>query len=176
LRVGAWANYTIRNYDTDGITVASEMNMKESIGEGSPSEGAHVGQNCWKIITDQTAEGGTSTSIIYLAKNTMQGVRYELWMNNQLLYGYDLNATSTTNPGTSGQIDPSTVISHESCTVPAGTFADCMKAKTTNTFGGTTTTSYMWAHQNVPVWGLVKLESYSNDVLTSVMELTAYGG
>ncbi len=152
-----------------------ETHEKESI-----SEGTYNGQNCWLLITDmdQTNEGQTtsSTTIIYLSKSTLHGVRYEMYMNGELIYGYDLNDTSTTNPGTTGEIDPNTIISYETKTVAAGTFTDCAKASITTTTSAGTNTATIWAHQNVPVYGLVKMETYSGQQLTMTMELTAYGG
>lgn len=152
-----------------------ESHSKESI-----SEGTYSGQNCWLLITDsdQTVEGErtSSTTIIYLSKTTLQGVRYESYMNGALLYGWDLNNTSTTDPGTTGQIDPDTILSYETITVTAGTFTNCAKASTTTTTGAGTSVSYIWANQNVPVYGLVKMESYDGQQLSLSMELTAYGG
>ena len=125
--------------------------MKESI-----SEGTYKTQNCWLLTTDsdQTAEGETtsSTTIIYLSKTTLKGVRLEMYMNGELLYGYDINDTSTTNPETPSQIDPNTIISYETITVPAGTFTNCAKASVTSTTG----IAYVWGHQNVPIYGLGK--------------------
>jgi hypothetical protein len=161
-------------YDDTG-TLSSEIHEKESI-----SEDTYKGQNCWLLITDSdmTIEGETtsSTTIIYLSKSTLQGVRYESYMNGELLYGWDLNDTSTTDPGTTGQIEPDTIISYETITVTAGTFTDCAKASITTTIDSRTTTSYIWGHQNVPVYGLVKMESYTGQQLLMSMELTAYGG
>jgi len=149
--------------------------MKESV-----DEGVYNGINCWLLITETDtlydSELTTSKSILYLSKSPVQGIRMETYMNDILIYAYDFNETSTTDPGTTGEIDPNTVISSETITVAAGTFRDCMKAKTTNTVSGNTMTLYMWAHASVPVWGLVKSESYIGEELTSTTELTAYGG
>jgi hypothetical protein len=178
-RLGAWANYTDKNYDDDGVTVSTEMRMKESIGEGSPSEGQYVGRDCWKMISDVDiySDGGmsTSSSVTYYEKSTMKPLRIET-ISQGFSYGMDINDTDTTDPGTGGAIDPSTVISREACTVPAGTFQNCMKAQVTvnNEFTGTIV-SLIWVHQDVPIWGMVKSESRTNGVLSATSELTAYG-
>jgi hypothetical protein len=159
----------------DAGTVTMEQHTKESIDEDT-----YNGIDCWLLITETDMLSDdqltTSKSIIYLSKSPIQGIRMEMYMNDILLYAYDLNETSSTDPGTTGEIDPDTVISTETVTVAAGTFTDCMKAQTINTVSGVTNTAYIWAHTSVPVWGLVKMESYSGDELTMTMELTAYGG
>lgn len=178
-RLGAWANYTDKNYDTDGVTVTTETHMKESIGEGSPTEGQYVGRDCWKMISemDIDIDGAlsTSSSVTYYEKSTMKPLRIET-ISQGFSYGMDINDTGTTDPGTSGAIDPNTVISREACTVPAGTFLNCMKAQITvdNPYTGTIV-SLVWVHQDVPIWGIVKSESRTNGVLSSTSELTAYG-
>jgi hypothetical protein len=178
-RLGAWANYTDKNYADDGVTVSTEMHMKESIGQGSPTEGQYVGRDCWKMISDVDiiSEGGlsTSSSVTYYEKSTMKPLRIET-VSQGFSYGIDVNDTSTTTPGTGSAIDPSTVISNEACTVPAGTFQNCMKAQITvnNEYTGTIV-SLIWVHQDVPIWGIVKSESRTNGVLSATSELTAYG-
>jgi hypothetical protein len=178
-RLGAWANYTDKNYDTDGVTVTTETRTKESIGEGSPTEGQYVGRDCWKMISemDIDIDGtlSTSSSVTYYEKTTMKPLRIET-SSQGFSYGMDINDTSTTDPGTGGAIDPSTVISREACTVPAGTFLNCMKAQITvdNPYTGTIV-SIIWVHQDVPIWGVVKSESRTDGVLSSTSELTAYG-
>jgi hypothetical protein len=178
-RLGAWANYTDKNYEDDGVTVSTEMHMKESIGQGSPTEGQYVGRDCWKMISDVDiiSEGGlsTSSSVTYYEKSTMKPLRIET-ISQGFSYGMDINDTGTTEPGTGGAIDPSTVISNEACTVPAGTFQNCMKAQITinNEYTGTIV-SLIWVHQDVPIWGMVKSESRTNGVLSATSELTAYG-
>ncbi len=161
----------MKTYDNTGA-LTLEAHEKESI-----SEGTYNGQNCWLLITDseQTTEGEmtSSTTIIYLSKSTLDGVRMEMYMNGALIMGYDLNDTTTTETGTTGEIDPNLIMSYETVTVPAGTFTNCAKASTTTAGTGTT---YIWAHESVPVYGLVKMESYDGQQLSMSVVLTAYGG
>jgi len=60
----------------------------------------------------------------------------------------------------------------ETITVEAGTFNNCVKNEQ-----GTTTGigSKEWVSVDVPIWGLVKLETYSSGPM-STYELTGYGG
>ncbi len=157
-----------------------ETHVKETVESGPVPAGTYQGTDAWQIISenDQVADGELTTSknIMYMSKSDPRGLRIEMYMNGELFYAYDMNETSPTEPGTTGEIDPSTIISYETITVAAGTFTNCAKATTTVTTSMGTTVSYMWAHQDVPIWGLVKMEAYTGSKLTMSMELTAYGG
>jgi hypothetical protein len=172
-KAGTWANYTMKSYDAG--TLAYESHIKESVGEET-----YKGISCWLITmaTDQTVEGTATTSVtkIWMSKGTLQGIHMRMEVNGVVLYDEDLNDTSTIDPGTTGEIDPSTIVSYETVTVTAGTFTNCAKASTTTTTTAGTSVSYVWANQKVPVFGLVKMESYLNQQLSSSMELTAYSG
>jgi hypothetical protein len=72
-------------------------------------------------------------------------------------------------------IDLNMVTGHETITVPAGTF-DCDKVTVTSTSEGKTIVTNEWVNTNIPVIGLVKLETKSDGVLTSTTELKDYGG
>jgi hypothetical protein len=169
-RDGAWANYTIKTYDESG-TVALETHLKESVDSGT-----YQGAACWLLTTaqDQTYGGYTSTTktIYYLQKSNLQGLHVKIYYNDVLTSEYDLNQTTTTDPGTTGEIDPNTIVSYETITVPAGTFANCAKAQFTSPSGN----ANVWAHLDVPVFGLVKMTMYSGTTLSMSEELTAYGG
>ena len=94
-------------------------------------------------------------------------------MNGQLFMGFDFNATNPAEQGTGAQeINPSTIIGHETKTVAAGTFTDCIKAQTTTESTGSISTT--WAHQSVPIFGVVYSEETTNGVLSSTTELTDY--
>ena len=170
-RAGAWANYTIKFLDNETGELLTETHMKESVDAGT-----YNGITCWLLTTaqDQTYGGYTTTSktVLYMNKNTMQSIHVKYYTNDTLTYEADLNATSSTDPGTTSEIDPSTIVSYETITVPAGTFTNCYKA----TFASTTGPVYVWGHQDVPIFGLVKMELYSGTALVMSEELTAYGG
>jgi len=169
-RDGAWANYTLKTYNETGA-VTLEAHLKESVDSGS-----YKGAACWLLTTaqDQTYEGYTSTikTIYYLQKSNLQGLHVKIYYNDILSSEYDLNETTTIDPGITGEIDPDTIISYQTITVAAGTFVDCAKAQVTSPSGGAT----VWAHKNVPVYGLVKMEIYTGALLTMSEELTAYSG
>jgi hypothetical protein len=177
-QVGKWANYTIKEFDTDGTTVTAESRMKESVSEGNIPQGQFAGQNSWilTLATDEIAGGqitSTTSVLMYFSIGTMEALRSEIWMNGQLFMGFDYNDTNPVDPGTiPTEIDPSTIIGHETKTVAAGTFADCIKSQTT--IEGTGSTSIMWAHQSVPIFGFVYIQETTNGVLSSTTELTDY--
>jgi hypothetical protein len=168
-REGAWANYTIKTYDEDG-TVLTESQLKESVASGTYNSTA-----CWLLtITTDVSYAGYSTTmkqITYLNKNTMQGLHIKMYLNDVLTDEYDLNETTTTELGTT-QIDPNAIVTYETITVPAGTFPNCAKTQVTNENGK----AYVWGHETVPIFGMVKMELYMGTTRTVSQELIAYGG
>ena len=168
---GAWANYKLVTYSED---LSYESQIKERIDEET-----YNGILCWLMTstTESTIEGETTTTAtkIWMSKNSLQGIHMRMEINGVVWMDEDLNETSTTETGTTGEIDPNTIMSYETITVTAGTFTNCAKASTTTTMDSQTNVSYMWAHQDVPIFGLVKMETYVNQELSSLMELTGYG-
>jgi hypothetical protein len=168
---GKWVNYTVTTY-SEG-TQSAVMYEKESV-----DQEFYNGIDCWTITmaTDQVSEGQTMTSVtkIWMSKSTLEGVHMRSEYNGVVIIDEDLNATSTTDPGTTGQIDPSTIVSYETITVAAGTFPDCAKAAITTTTPAGTSTSNVWSSQNVPIFGLVKMETFLNGQLSSTTELTDF--
>jgi hypothetical protein len=172
-RAGTWANYVIKSYGTAG-EVTSENTMKYAIDEGTYS-----GTACWLLKVEmQMNEGEETTKMLmtyWMNKNTLEGihVKTQMYTNDELTFEHEEDIS----PGESGDmpkpIDLSTVTGHETITVPAGTF-DCTKVTVTSTAVGSTTSS--WVNSNIPVIGLVKIETTSGGVLQSTTELTAYGG
>jgi hypothetical protein len=170
-KAGTWVNYTLQTYDAG--TLSAVLYEKESVDEDTFN-----GVACWLLTTamDQTSDGTTITTItkIWMAKSTLQGIHMRSEYNGIVILDEDLNATNTTEPGTTGKIDPSTIVSYETITVTAGTFINCEKASITTTTPAGTTVSNVWASQNVPIFGLVKMETYLNGQLSSITELTNY--
>jgi len=66
---------------------------------------------------------------------------------------------------------PAQYVAYETVTVPAGTFVGCGKISEADS--GSVFNAYI--HKDVPVWGIVKMESYQNETLESTMELKTYG-
>ena len=61
---------------------------------------------------------------------------------------------------------------YETVTVRAGTFVNCLKIEVEEE----DVISRVWAHESVPIFGIVKFEVIENGTLVSLMELISYGG
>jgi hypothetical protein len=173
-RAGAWANYTMKNYRDGAVT--GQYNLRYSVDQGSMK-----GVDCWLLQTDleyYSDNDVTKTITTYwLDKSSLQGLHYRI-----LIYLNDTVISNTENDYAPGDvnniptaIDPGTVISKESITVPAGTF-NCDKATTTTKDLGITYVTTVWGNSNLPVVGMVKQTLTSSGVLIESTELVAYGG
>jgi hypothetical protein len=174
-RVGAWANYTMKNYDGAG-GVTALYNIRYSV-----NEGMNKGVDCWLLQTVMEFSSGESTSktitTYWLDKSTLQGVHYKIE-----IYSGDTLISLTENDYSPGDvndiptaINPNVSVGQETITVPAGTF-NCIKAATTKTDLGNEYVITTWGNSNVPVVGMVKQTMTSNGALIMSTELNAYGG
>jgi len=174
-RDGAWANYTAENYDANGVVVAN-YNLGYAV-----SQGTIKGVDCWIFRTElQLATEGSVMKTIttyWLDKSNLQGVHYKIVMiSNGIVISETENDYA---PGDFNDIPtaikPSTILTKESVTVPAGTF-NCDKAVITQTDLGKTYVTTIWGNSNIPVIGMAKQTMTQDGVLISSTELTAYGG
>ena len=174
-RDGAWANYTLKNYNSNGA-VAANYDMSYAVSQGSIN-----GVDCWILKTELKLSIGTdvtkTVTTYWLNKSNLQGVHYKIVITSN-----DIVISDTENDYSPGDfndipttINPSTVISKESVTVPAGTF-NCDKAVSTQTDLGKTFVTTVWGNSNIPVVGMVKQQMTQDGVLISTTELTSYGG
>ena len=174
-RAGAWANYTMENYNEAG-GVTGQYNVRYSV-----DEGMNKGVDCWLLQTVMEFSFDTSTSktitTYWLDKSSLQGVHYKIE-----IYSDSTLVSLTENDYAPGDvndiptsINPNMAIGQETITVPAGTF-NCIKATVTNTDLGNTYVTTTWGDSNVPVVGMVKQTMTSNGALITSTELTAYGG
>jgi hypothetical protein len=178
-RVGAWANYTMRNLNSTGGTTGL-YHIRYSV-----SEGTNKGVDCWLLKTEQELSGELSgqaysaltETTYWLDKGTLQGVHYriEIYSNGNLISLTENDYAPGDVNDIPTAINPTTVVSQETITVPAGTF-NCDKAVTSTTDLGNQYVVTVWGNQNVPVVGMVKQDMSQNGVLISSTELTAYGG
>jgi hypothetical protein len=174
-RVGAWANYTEKNYDGNGVATAN-YDLGYSV-----NEGIIKGVECWLLQTELkfSAEGNVMKTVTtyWLDKSGLQGLHYKIVISSN---GLVISTTENDySPGDVNDIptaiNKNTVISQESVVVPAGTF-NCDKASTTTKDLGNTYVTTVWGNPSVPVVGMVKQELTSNGALISSTELMAYGG
>ena len=174
LRVGAYVTY--RTTVVTGEAESSTSTLKMSV----DSEETYNGIACWvmSMTTETPTEGGTSKMIVtwWMSKTGLESlhIRMRIYINDVLTYDqeFDPEDTSATTGEPPEPIDPNTVVSYETVTVPAGTFTNCAKAEVDTG----TSASTIWMHQDVPLWGMVKTETYDQGELQSTMELIAYGG
>ncbi len=174
-RLGAWANYTIKNYNaTGGVNALYDLGY-------SVDEVIFKGMDSWLLRTERSLSmmGSTSKTITtyWLDKSSLQGLHYniQIYSNGLLISdtGDDYYENSVNDIPTS--IEPNMVISQESTTVPAGTF-NCDKTAVTMIDLGNTYVTTTWGNSNIPVVGMVKQEMTSNGLLISRTELISYGG
>jgi hypothetical protein len=174
-RLGAWANYTIKNYNaTGGVTALYDLGY-------SVDEVIFKGIDCWLLRTERSLSMMNSNSetitTYWLDKSNLHGLHYsiQIYSNGLLISdtGDDYYENSVNDIPTS--IEPNMVISQESITVPAGAF-NCDKSTVTMTDLGNTYITTTWGNSNIPVVGMVKQEMTSNGLLISRTELVAYGG
>jgi hypothetical protein len=174
-RLGAWANYTIKNYNaTGGVTALYDLGY-------SVDEVIFKGIDCWLLRTERSLSMMNSNSetitTYWLDKSNLQGLHYsiQIYSNGLLISdtGDDYYENSVNDIPTA--INPDIVISQESITVPAGTF-NCDKTAATMIDLGNTYVTTTWGNSNIPVVGMVKQEMTSNGLLISRTELVSYGG
>ena len=144
----------------------------------SVDEGTYGGVACWLLEVEMTMNEDSDVMRIvmtyWMNKNTLEGihVKTQMYTNDELTYEYESDIAPGEDTGDMPEpIDLNTVTGHETITVPAGTF-DCDKVTITSATGVTSS----WVNLNIPVIGLVKIETTSDGVLASTTELTGYGG
>jgi hypothetical protein len=174
-RAGAWANYTVKNYNpTGGVTAQYTLGY-------SVEQTIFKGVDCWLFQTELELLGdgsGVKTITTYwLDQSNLQGLHYKI-----IIYSNGVVISSTENDYSPGDfnniptaIDPKTVITKETIVVPAGTF-NCDKATTTTTDLGNNYVTTVWGNSNIPIIGMVKQDLASNGVRITSTELIAYGG
>jgi hypothetical protein len=174
LRVGAYATYRMTAATSDTESTSSTLKMSVD------REETYNGTSCWvmSMTTETTTDSGTSKMIItwWMSKTGLDvaHIRMQMYVDDVLQYEqeYDPDQASSQTGEPPEPVNPQTILSHETITVPAGTFVNCAKAET----GTATTKTDIWMHPDVPIWGMVKTETYSNSELQTKMELIAYGG
>ena len=154
-RAGAWGNYTIKNYNANGAVTAN-YDLGYAVDQGTIK-----GVDCWLLQTDLKLSGDSyvteTVTTYWLDKSNLQGLHYKIVISSN---GIVISDTENDySPGDVNDIptsiDPSTVISQESITVPAGQF-NCYKAATTMTDLGKTYVTTVWGNSNIPVVGMAK--------------------
>ena len=167
LKIGDYANYTVKTYENGAVTATYPVTW-------NVVEGTYNGTDCLvlEVRTDMTDKNSsTTTSMVYwyMDKATYDGLSMKTQTySNGVLVSEDESVFS----GPPAYIDPQTIVGQEAITVAAGTFA-CNKVVVTD-YGNTGNTANEWYSSDIPIGGLVKIETYKGTELTTVRELTAY--
>ena len=169
---GSYVEYVLKSYDSDGL-VSSESQANWSVDEGVFNE-----TPCWLLgidYSESSSEGVNSQVVltVYLSKSTLErmNVKAEMFLDGELVFGEEVGPDSTEYDDMIPMQFPAQYVTYETVTVPAGTFVGCGKVSESDS--GSVFNAYI--HKDVPVWGIVKMESYQNETLVSTMELKTYG-
>jgi len=169
---GKHVEYLLKAYDSNG-SVSSESQAKWSV-----EEGVFNGTGCWLlgINNSETSPEGVKSEVIltvYLSKSTLESVhvKAEMFMDNKLVFGEEVGPDSKAYDDMIPVQFPAQYVAYETVTVPAGTFVGC--GKVSDAASGSVFSA--WIHKDVPVWGIVKMDSYQGETLVSTMELMTKG-
>jgi hypothetical protein len=156
-----------------------EMKVKYNI----DGEETYGGVDCWVLSYTMTVEEQGMMKMVvtwWMAKSDLHAVhvRMRTYVNDNLIYEREFDPEQA--PEEAGEppepVDVKYAVAYETVTVPAGTFVNCVKVRMEITVEGEQGVSYSWAHSNVPIFGLVKSETYVDGELLMKMELISYGG
>ena len=169
---GTHVEYLLKAYDSNG-SVSSESQAKWSVEDGVYNE-----TSCWLLGVDNSeisSEGVKSELIltVYLSKSALERVhvKAQMFLDDVLVFTEESDPDSNDYDDMIPMQFPAEYVAYETVTVPAGTFAGCGKvsdADSASFFNA-------WVHKDVPVWGIVKMESYQGETLVSTMDLMTYG-
>ena len=171
-RAGTWAQYSMKTYEFG--EVISDGIMKYAIDEGSYS-----GSACWLMTYEMLMndDGGSMKTVMtyWISKSTLEGihVKTQIYIDDVLLSETEEDLTPADSGDMPEPVDITGAPSYETITVPAGTFY-CGKFSITTNVSGSTQTASTWASAQVPVTGLVKMETIVDGDVTSTTELISY--
>ncbi|MEM2876384.1 MAG: hypothetical protein QXL67_05485, partial [Candidatus Bathyarchaeia archaeon] len=170
LRVGAYAEYLEKVYTEEGVM---EMKAKYKIEEDE----IYSGINCWvlSLTTTMEQQGTTVKTVItwWMAKSDLHAVhgRIRMYANDNLMLEQEFDPAHA--PEQAGEApkppDVKYAVGYETVTVSSGTFVNCIKFRIEVAEEGIV--SHTWVHSNVPIFGLVKSETYKGGELMMTMEL-----
>jgi len=159
-------NYVMNIYDGNG-------NAQEAyIEEMGTNEGTYNGTACWLLRSVTTFDTTARYDTLAISKDSLQAIH----LNTTVYSG----GTSTSNQTDidpaqtkiianrlTQPVDQESIVGYETVTVNAGTFTNCAKAVITDS----QVTANIWVNPDVPLWGIVKMEVYSNQKLIMSMQL-----
>jgi hypothetical protein len=169
---GMHVEYLLKAYDSNG-SVSSESQAKWSVEEGVYNE-----TGCWLLGVNNSeisSDGIKSEFIltVYLSKSTLERVhvKAEMFLDGEMVFNEESDPDSNDYDDMIPMQFPAEYVAYETVTVPAGTFTGCGKVSDVDS----ESVFNAWVHKDVPVWGIVKMESYQGATLVSTMDLMTYG-
>ncbi len=175
---GAWANYDMNYYATNGTLVSKDSMMVYAYAS------TENGTDYWVYVENETCTNSDGTivnevSTYYLDKSTYSNVHLhsEVFTDGVQTYDKEYVPGDTGFPDDLTHFQGMTVIaSDESVTVPAGTFNTQETHGTYNfLITGTTYDMTAWSNADVPAWGIVKYEFTAADGSSYEYVLESYG-
>lgn len=173
LRVGSYAKYLQKTYIEKEI---AESYITFRVEREEMYNNVHCVVLSMVIETQHEETTVKNVIMWWLSKpdlKTMHG-KVQVYYNDVLVYEKELSPSEVTDE--TGQlpepIDVRYFVGYETITVPADVFINCMKIEVSEE----EYTVKTWVHPNVPIFGLVKSETYKAGSLMSLMELISYGG
>jgi hypothetical protein len=152
LKIGDNANYTVKTYENGIVTATYPITW-------NVVKGTYNGTDCLvlEVRTDMKVKNSTTTTIVYwyMDKSTYNGLSMK---TSTYIDGVFVSEDVSEFSGPPAFIDPQTIVGHETITVAAGTFA-CDKVVVAD-YGNTGNTANEWYSSDVPIGGLVKIETY----------------
>ncbi|MCS7136386.1 MAG: hypothetical protein RMJ14_03725 [Nitrososphaerota archaeon] len=172
LKVGSYAKYFQKSY-TEEKAFESYVTFRVD------GEEKYNNVNCILLSTiiETQQNGARMKSVItwWLSKLDLKMVhgRMQVYYNDDLVFEREFSPLEATEEvgQPPGPIDVNYFVGYETVTVPAGNFINCIKVE----FSEEEYLTKTWIHQNVPIFGLVKSETYYRGSLLSFMELVSYG-
>jgi hypothetical protein len=170
-QAGTHVTYLLKTYDLNG-SVNSESQAKWSVEEGVFNQ-----TSCWLlgVNNSETSSEGVKSEVnltVYLSKSSLERVhvKAEMFLDGELVFGEEVGPDSNSYNDMIPMQFPAQYVAYETVAVPAGTFVGC--GKVSDADSGSVFNA--WIHKDVPVWGIVKMESYQGETLVSTMELKTY--
>jgi len=175
---GAWANFSLSIYDTDGA-VASSGNMM-----AYAYSGTYNGVDCWVYVENTTYTGSDGSIVTDVVTDYLDKSSYSTLHKAEVVTSDGVEIYNEAfSPGEAGFMDTIATVRNftvtatdKSVTVPAGTFSTTERQGPITYASDPTTYDFSsWTSPNVPAWGVVKYQFRLGGVLFSEYLLESYG-
>jgi hypothetical protein len=175
---GAWANFSLSIYDTNGA-VASSGNML-----ACAYSGTYDGVDCWVYVENTTYTGSDGSIVTDIVTDYLDKSSYSTLHKTEVVTSDGVEIYNEAfSPEEAGFMDTIATVRNftvtatdKSVTVPAGTFSTTERQGPITYANDPTTYEFTsWTSVDVPTWGVVKYQFRLGGVLFSEYLLTNYG-